>query len=69
MDNSIKKPKIGLWLAGWLAVILLGVDFYNWGKPPHLILGLPDWVWFDLGLILLTSLIFGLLSQHQWEDE
>ncbi len=50
-------------------VILLGVDFYNWGEPPPLILGLPDWVWFDLGLILLTSLIFGLLSQHQWKDE
>ncbi|KPL77149.1 hypothetical protein [Bellilinea caldifistulae] len=69
MDHKNTKPKIQLWLTGWLAIILLGVDFYNWGKVPRLILGMPDWVWFEVGLILLTSLIFGFLSRHQWEDK
>ncbi|MFZ6019323.1 MAG: hypothetical protein ACOYXO_06895 [Chloroflexota bacterium] len=50
-------------------MVLLGADFYNWGKLPRLILGMPDWVWFDLGLILLTALMFAFLSQHSWEDE
>ncbi|GIV65076.1 MAG: hypothetical protein KatS3mg046_336 [Bellilinea sp.] len=69
MNNKTAKSKPGLWLAGWLAIVLLGMDFYNWGKPPRLILGLPDWVWFDVVLILLTSLIFAYLSTHHWEDE
>ncbi len=69
MGHKNTKPKIQLWLSGWLAIIFLGVDFYNWGKVPRLIFGMPDWVWFDVGLILLTSLIFGLLSRHQWEDK
>ncbi len=57
------------WLAGWLLVILLGMDFYNWGKTPRLIAGLPDWVWFDFGLVLATSLIFGILSRVAWGEE
>ncbi|GIV63733.1 MAG: hypothetical protein KatS3mg045_1072 [Bellilinea sp.] len=63
------KQRIGLWLAGWFLIILLGIDFYNWEKTPRLVAGLPDWVWFDLGLILATSLIYGVLSRVAWEDE
>lgn len=69
MKNKPIKSKLWVWIAGWLSIVLLGSDFYNWGKLPRLILGMPDWVWFDLGLILLTALMFALLSQRLWEDE
>ncbi|MEN4011172.1 MAG: hypothetical protein AB1453_07325 [Chloroflexota bacterium] len=69
MKNLTPKQRIGLWLAGWLLIILLSIDFYNWGKTPRLIVGMPDWVWFNMGLVLATSLIYFMLSRVTWRDD
>jgi len=57
------------WILGWVVLVILGLDFWNWGKPPQLYLGLPPWLWFDVGLVLLTSLGFFLLTRFAWGDE
>jgi hypothetical protein len=57
------------WLLVWAALVLLGLDFFNWGKPPQLYLGLPPWLWFEVALVLLTSLGFFLLTRFAWGDE
>jgi hypothetical protein len=58
-----------VWIVSWLALVLLGLDFFNWGKTPRLLLGLPGWLWWEVGLVLLVAAVFGLLSRFAWGDE
>ncbi len=41
-------------------LFLLGNDFPNWGKIPVLHLGLPDWMWYFIGLGVLLSGTFAV---------
>lgn len=67
--SDLFRRKGFFWIASWLVLILLGLDFFNWGKMPRLFLGLPGWLWFEVGLILLTSVVFGLLTRFAWRKE
>ncbi|MDZ4159583.1 MAG: hypothetical protein U1B80_07320, partial [Anaerolineaceae bacterium] len=58
-----------LWGGAWAALVALGVDFYNWGKEPKLLFGLPDWLLWQVGLVLMIALVYGILSHLMWEDE
>jgi hypothetical protein len=68
MKKFLPKHKGWLWGIAWLLLLGLGIDFYNWGKEPHLILGLPLWLWQLFGLVLLIALVYGILSRVAWED-
>lgn len=57
------------WIVSWMVLVLLGLDFFNWGKTPRLILGLPGWLWWNVGLVLLISLVYFILTRFSWEEE
>lgn len=58
-DLVYRSPKRGLlWTPLFLALFTLGNDFWNWGDDPQLYAGLPGWVWYFMGLCVLTSLLF-----------
>lgn len=57
------------WIVSWMVLVLLGLDFFNWGKTPCLILGLPGWLWWNVGLVLLISLAYFILTRFSWEEE
>jgi SSS family solute:Na+ symporter len=42
-------------------VFLLANDFWAWGRTPVLVLGLPVWVWYSIGLCALLSVGYLLL--------
>lgn len=56
------------WIVSWLVLVILGLDFFNWGKTPHLILGLPGWLWWNIGLVLLVSFVYFILTRFAWEE-
>ncbi|NLI98868.1 hypothetical protein GX441_09470 [bacterium] len=58
-----------LWLITWLFLAGLSLDFYNWGKVPRLILGVPLWLWFQAVLILIIGLAYGFLAAAVWKEE
>ncbi len=67
---SRKFLRVGIyWVLGWVVLIILSFDFFNWGRKPQLYLGLPAWLWWEVGIVLLASLVFFLLSRFAWEDE
>jgi SSS family solute:Na+ symporter len=45
------------WAAVFGFVFLLGNDFWNWHRAEPLWLGLPSWLWYYVGLILLLFLL------------
>ena len=61
--------KKNTWLVSWVILVILSQDFVNWGRVPRLYLGLPGWLWWDVGLVLLTALVFGFLSRFAWGNE
>jgi hypothetical protein len=54
---------------GWAAVmsILVGlaVPWFLWGDSRSAF-GLPLWLWWHVGWMLLASLVFWLFSRHAW---
>jgi hypothetical protein len=61
--------KLVYWIAAWLVLVGLGLDFYNWGKQPRMWFGHPVWLWIEVGLVLAVAVVFGLLAKFAWEDE
>ncbi len=62
------RTKIILWIVAWLFLIALSLDFYNWGKKPDLLFGVPMWLWAEVGLVLLIALTFGILVRFTWNE-
>lgn len=60
--------KIG-WLLVWVVLVILSLDFFNWGRTPRLYFGLPGWLWWEVGLVLLVAISFGILTRFAWGDE
>ncbi|MCR4392104.1 MAG: sodium:solute symporter family protein [Candidatus Acetothermia bacterium] len=51
------------WGLGFVLLFLLGNDFWAWGDRSPGPLGFPWWVWYFLGLGVVTALAFRLFSQ------
>lgn len=52
------------WTPVVLVLLLAGNDFWNWGRLPRLMVGLPDWVWYYLVLGVVLSLAFHRLTRE-----
>lgn len=57
-----------IWGLVFLAVFLLGLDIWNWGRAEPLVWGLPYWVAYLFGLTLILSGIFALFVRDRWRD-
>jgi hypothetical protein len=53
---------------GYVAILLLSLDFYSWGVSEPFFAGLPFWVLMMLGLTLLLSVYYFLFSVFCWRD-
>jgi Na+/proline symporter len=57
--SSIRKKAL-YWIPVFSVLFILGNDFWNWGRSPRLLLGLPLWVWYFFALGFLLSSAFKL---------
>jgi hypothetical protein len=48
------------WAAVFILIFILGNDFWNWGREPMILFGLPLWILYFMGLGVLLSLCFAL---------
>ena len=53
------------WGLLFLAILIPAFDFWNWGKEPRLIAGLPSWVWTSAVLGVLLSVAFALFFRSR----
>ncbi len=56
------------WALIFLAVLVPAFDFWNWGKEPRLLAGLPLWVWTSAGLGVLLSVALALFFRAQEQE-
>ncbi len=56
---SLQK-RSGIWAVIFLVFFAAGHDFWNWGRTPTLVAGLPLWVWYYIGLGVLMSVLFAV---------
>lgn len=61
---SIRKNAIP-WIFVFSMLFILGNDFWNWGRKPVLLGGLPLWVWYFFGLGILLSITFKLFVESR----
>ncbi|ADD04813.1 DUF3311 family protein [Natrialba magadii ATCC 43099] len=58
-----------LQLVGWLAVAVvlcaLAIPWFLWGDS-RTVAGIPLWLWWHIGWMGLTSVVFWLFSRHAW---
>jgi SSS family solute:Na+ symporter len=53
-------PNFVRWTPAFLLLFVLGNDFWAWAQRPHLMAGLPLWIWYYFALGLLVSGVFAL---------
>ena len=58
------NPKALLWIPLFAALFILGNDFWNWGRRPLLLGGLPLWVWYFFALGIALSVAFRLFLNN-----
>lgn len=57
------------WIPLFALLFILGNDFWNWGRRPLLVGGLPLWLWYFFGLGIVLSLAFKLFLDRIKEVE
>lgn len=69
IESNMTTRVSGLEALGWAAVglvlIALGIPWFLWGVD-DVYLGLPIWVWWHVGWMLLASAAFTLFASRAW---
>ena len=56
------------WVLVYALILLLSLDFWNWGKAEPFVWGMPYWVFVFIVLNLLLSAYYYLFSRLYWRD-
>ncbi len=61
----MRRVELGVWIA--VAVILVGlsIPWFLWGTAT-VVAGLPVWVWWHVGWMVLASAVFRLFATRAW---
>lgn len=62
--------KAGVWFIIFGFLFLLSQDFWSWNNPVSLgFLGLPDWLYWFVGIHLLMVLAIYLFTRYFWKNK
>jgi len=62
MTSSIER--IG-WGIAFLLLAALGIPWFLWGSD-RVVAGLPVWIWWHVGWMVLTAAVFWLFARRSW---
>ena len=54
-----------VWALAFAVVVALAVPWFLW-RDATVVAGLPLWLWWHIGWLLLTSTVFYAFSQRSW---
>lgn len=54
------------YLAAYLLIFALALDFWRWGNVGSLFWGLPIWVWHMLSLTFILSAYYFFFAKNVW---
>jgi hypothetical protein len=55
-----------LWIAALAVVVALAVPWFLW-RDATVVAGLPLWLWWHVGWMLLASVVFHLFTRSAWD--
>lgn len=59
------RTRNALWLAVFLGLVVFAIPWFSWGDST-VVAGLPAWLWYHIGWLALTALVFYVFSQRAW---
>jgi len=62
MNETVEKS---IWVATALVLAALAVPWFMWGSDA-VVAGLPVWIWWHVGWMGLTALVFGAFARRSW---
>jgi len=61
---SVSKEMI-LWPGIAFVLVALAVPWFMWGSS-RVVAGLPVWVWWHIGWLALTAVVFAVFARTAW---
>ena len=61
---SISKETL-LWIGVAFVLAALAVPWFMWGSS-RVVAGLPVWVWWHVGWLALTAVVFAVFARQAW---
>jgi hypothetical protein len=55
-----------LWIATFVVLVTFSVPWFLWGTST-VFAGLPVWLWWHVGWMILASVVFALFTRHGWD--
>jgi hypothetical protein len=62
--TSASKEKL-LWTLVAVVLVVLAVPWFLWGSS-SVVAGLPVWIWWHVGWMALTALVFAVFARQAW---
>ncbi|WP_435070074.1 DUF3311 domain-containing protein [Haloplanus sp. C73] len=55
-----------LWVVGFAILITFSIPWFLWGSS-RVVAGLPVWLWWHVGWMVVASLTFALFARTDWD--
>jgi len=55
-----------LWVVGFATLVVFSIPWFLWGSS-RVVAGLPVWLWWHLGWMVLASVTFALFTRSAWD--
>jgi hypothetical protein len=65
MDSTVSKTERYAWVVVFGVLVAFAVPWFLWGTD-RLFVGLPIWLWWHIGWMLLAALSFWTFAQRAW---
>jgi hypothetical protein len=64
-DERMGRLKRAAWLAVALGLCAFAIPWFLWNDAT-IVAGLPLWLWWHVGWMVLASVVFWLFAEHAW---
>jgi hypothetical protein len=61
----MSRTEVATWAVVALVLVALAVPWFLWGRS-GVVAGLPIWVWWHVGWMGLTALVFAVFAEYGW---
>lgn len=64
----MRRPETLVWALAFLLLVVFAVPWFLWGNAT-VVAGLPIWLWWHIGWMVLTAVIFYAFTKRAWDRE
>jgi hypothetical protein len=65
MTSELSRAERAGWAVAMVLIVAFAIPWFLWGND-RLLLGLPIWLWWHIGWLLLAATLFNLFTHRAW---